>query len=507
MNRTQKFVLNSATTAIYQIVAMILGFVTPALMISTYGSKMNGLVSSINQLISYMSLLEAGLSGAAVFSLYKPLADNDHEGVNGIVSAAKKFYIRTGYIFATASVILSVVYAVLKSSSSLSPFLILVLVLLLSANGCVDFFVLARFRVILTADQRTYVISLLSTVQVIVKAIIIIVSCKFRFNILVLYALALLPIAIKVIVLFVFCRKNYPYLDFTAKPNVESLGRRYDVIYQQILGTVQTGAPTVIATIFLDLVTVSVYSVYNMVLNGINGVLNIFVSGLPAGFGELIAKKEYDNLKKTTSEFEVAYYFILSVVYGLTMALLLPFISIYTRNFHDANYYIPSLAFLMVLNGICYSVKVPQSMLMISAGMYKEQRWRATSQAIIILLGGVILVHFWGLQGVMLASIISNVYRSIDLLIYVPKHITHNSIFRTARRMVGVFVNTAIICIPAFIINIQPSSYVAWAGYAVAFGIYGVAVVTIMAYIFDRTEFRAIKRRLVKMIFRRNTVA
>ena len=189
------------------------------------------------------------------------------------------------------------------------------------------------------------------------------------------------------------------------------------------------------------------------------------------------------------------------------MALLLPFISIYTRNFHDANYYIPSLAFLMVLNGICYSVKVPQSMLMISAGMYKEQRWRATSQAIIILLGGVILVHFWGLQGVMLASIISNVYRSIDLLIYVPKHITHNSIFRTARRMVGVFVNTAIICIPAFIINIQPSSYVAWAGYAVAFGIYGVAVVTIMAYIFDRTEFRAIKRRLVKMIFRRNTVA
>ena len=67
MNRTQKFALNSTTAALYQIIAMLLGFITPSLMISTYGSEVNGLVSSINQLISYISLVEAGLSGAAVF--------------------------------------------------------------------------------------------------------------------------------------------------------------------------------------------------------------------------------------------------------------------------------------------------------------------------------------------------------------------------------------------------------------------------------------------------------
>lgn len=503
MNRTQKFALNSTTAALYQIVAMLLGFITPSLMISTYGSEVNGLVSSINQLISYISLVEAGLSGAAVYSLYKPLAEHDCNGVNGIVSAAKKFYIKTGYIFSAAALALGVIFALLKSTKALSPLMVFTLVLLLSANGCVDFFVLARFRVILTADQRMYVISLLSTVQVVIRAVVIIISCKFRFHVLVLYAVALLPILIKIVVLYFYCKRNYPYLDFSAEPNIESLGRRYDVIYQQVLGTVQTGAPTVIATVFLNLVTVSVYSVYNMVLNGINGVLNIFVSGLPAGFGELIAKKEYDNLRKTTSEFEVAYYYILSVVYGLTMALLLPFIEIYTRNFHDANYYIPSLAILMVLNGICYSVKVPQSMLMISAGMYKEQRWRATAQAVIIVVGGVVLVQVCGLQGVMISSILSNLYRTIDLLIYVPNHITHNSIPRTARRILGVFVNTVIVCIPTFFIDYQPTSYITWVGYAIVLGIYAVVVVGMITYLLDKVEFKSLKDRLMKMLVRR----
>lgn len=503
MNRTQKFALNSTTAALYQIVAMILGFITPALMIGTYGSEINGLVSSINQLISYISLVEAGLSGAAVYSLYKPLADNDCNGVNGIVSAAKQFYIKTGYIFSAAALVLGIIIALLKSTQSLSPLMVFVLVLLLSANGCVDFFVLARFRVILTADQRMYVISLLSTVQVVIRAVIIIVSCRIHCHVLVLYAVALLPILIKVVVLYSYCKKTYPYLNFSAEPNIESLGRRYDVIYQQVLGTVQAGAPTVIATVFLNLVTVSVYTVYNMVLNGINGVLNIFVSGLPAGFGELIAKKEYDNLRKTTSQFEVAYYYILSVVYGLTMALLLPFIEIYSRNFQDANYYIPTLAVLMVLNGICYSVKVPQSMLMVSAGMYKEQRWRATAQALIIIVGGVLLVRPFGLQGVMIASILSNVYRTIDLLFYVTKHITHNSIQRTARRIICVFVNAAVVCIPTFFVNFQPESYLSWVGYAALLGGYAVGVIGVITYLSDKTEFISIKERLTQMLIRR----
>ena len=93
MNRTQKFALNSLTSMVSQIVVMAAGMITPRLMIATYGSEMNGLVSSLNQFISYITLVEAGIGGAAIYSLYKPLAEEDHARISGIVVALSLIHI------------------------------------------------------------------------------------------------------------------------------------------------------------------------------------------------------------------------------------------------------------------------------------------------------------------------------------------------------------------------------------------------------------------------------
>ena len=503
MNRTQKFSLNALAAAVNQCIIMIAGFITPAIMIGTYGSEVNGLVSSINHIIAYLSLVEAGLSGAAVYSLYKPLATNDIRGINGIVAAAKKYYIKAGYIFSTAAFIMAVVLAATRSSAAVSGRLVFGLALLLSANGCVDFFVLARYRTLLTADQKTYVISFISVFQTISKTLIIVFCASVNTSIILLYIFALIPIGVKIVYLSVYAKKKYPYLDYDETPNEKALGRRYDVVYQQILGTVQSGAPTLIASIFLNWTAVSVFSVYNMVLNGINGVLSIFVSGLPAGFGDVMARGEKETLRKTAAQFEVAYYALLSIVYGLTLALILPFISIYTRNFTDTQYYVPSIAILIVLNGIAYSIKTPQSMLMISAGLYKEQRWRATFQAAIILIGGSVLVRYYGINGILVASIISNLYRTVDLVIYVPRNITNNPMWQSVKRMLQAIINIAIIAVPSFVARQKCNGYLNWFLMAVCYGVYALIVTSLSFYVTERKECRLICKRIQNVMFRR----
>ena len=97
--RTRKFLINSITTGAYQFILMITGFVTPQIMLRFYGSEVNGLISPINQFFIYFSLVEAGLSGAAIYALYKPLADQNYKEINAIVAAAKKFYNQSGLIF------------------------------------------------------------------------------------------------------------------------------------------------------------------------------------------------------------------------------------------------------------------------------------------------------------------------------------------------------------------------------------------------------------------------
>lgn len=503
MNRTQKFALNSMTAAISQIVVMLVGFITPRLMISAYGSEVNGLVSSLNQFITYITLVEAGIGGAAIFSLYKPLAEHNTQGISSIVVSAQKSYRQAGCVFSSGIFALALIYALLCSTPTLTFATIFPLALILGVNGCMDFFFTSGYRVLLTADQRNYVLSSVGILQTVLRTVIICVLAVSKVNVVLLYLIAATPIILKCALIYFYGRKTYPFIDKNALPDKSALNKRWDVIYQQILGTVQIGAPTVIATIILDFLQVSVYSIYNMVMTGINGVLSIFITGLPAGFGELIAKDEKENLRKTVSEFEVAYYYILSIIYGVTMVMILPFVSVYTDGLTDVNYYSPILAFVMVLNGLLYNIKTPQSMLIVSAGMYKETRWRVTIQGAIIIVAGVLFGLPFGLPGIVIGSCLSNLYRTIDLLFFVPKRITHNKPYHSFFRMVRVLLNIIIVCIPSLIFKVNVTGYFGWVVYASVYAVYAILVTTVTTVLFDKKEFFSLAQRVKRILLKR----
>ena len=63
-----------------QIISIVLGIVIPRLVLISLGSESNGLLSSINQALVYLSLLEAGIGTATLQALYKPVAEKDKGG-------------------------------------------------------------------------------------------------------------------------------------------------------------------------------------------------------------------------------------------------------------------------------------------------------------------------------------------------------------------------------------------------------------------------------------------
>ena len=93
-SRTTQFIKNIVGSALLQIVTIITGFISPRLMLTAFGSEINGITSSITQFISYLTLVEAGLSNATVFALYKPLADRDVKERDAVISASRIAYLR-----------------------------------------------------------------------------------------------------------------------------------------------------------------------------------------------------------------------------------------------------------------------------------------------------------------------------------------------------------------------------------------------------------------------------
>ena len=511
MNRTKKFFYNSITTALLQLVIMAAGFITPRVLLQSYGSEINGLVSSITQFIVYFNLAEAGLSGAAIYALYKPLAESDYKAINSIVSAARRFYTQAGYIFVSLTIGLAVLYPIYVKSEVITPFNIGILVLILGVNGALEFFTLSKYRVLLSADQRTYVVSLASIVYIVVNTSIIVVLANLGVNIVVLRFVALLSIFLRSFILMAYVKLKYKHINYKEKPNNEALDKRWDVLYLQILGVIQTGAPVVILTIIVcDLKLISVYMIFNMVITGIDGVLGIFKSGLSASFGDVIARGENKIMKRAYSEFELVYFSIITIIYSITYVTIMPFIHIYTKGITDVSYDLPIIGALFVVNGLLNNLKTPQGMLVISAGLYKETKLQTTIQGGIVVVLGCMLAPFYGIAGVLTASIVSNLYRDIDLLFFIPRNVTKLPIRNTFHRWIRMLFSAVVICVPFFFIELKPTGYATWAFCAAVAVVYAILVVAASGFVFDKVDMKSTVRRIflmtgVKNLFSRNS--
>lgn len=222
--------MNSGSLAIQQIVTLAAGLIMPRAMLLAYGSEVNGLVTSITQLVTYINLVEAGLSGATTYALYKPLADGDNAAISGVVSASRKFYLQASAIVMALVCVLAVAYPMYIQSETMSALEMGLLVVFIGANGALEFSTLAKYRVLLTADQKTYIVSLGTIVYTILNTAIVIGMAYGGASVVVMKAVALSAMWVRSLILMVYCRRHYKDLDYKAKPNTKALNKRWDAL-------------------------------------------------------------------------------------------------------------------------------------------------------------------------------------------------------------------------------------------------------------------------------------
>ena len=96
-----------------QVVTILAGLVLTRLILISFGSATNGLLTSVNQIFTYFTLLEAGVGTASLQALYRPVAEDDKKEISRILVATKRYYDRTSALYLAGIVIFAVIYAVL----------------------------------------------------------------------------------------------------------------------------------------------------------------------------------------------------------------------------------------------------------------------------------------------------------------------------------------------------------------------------------------------------------
>ena len=156
-------VLSAIFGVIQQVLTLIFGLIVPRLFIQTFGSEMNGLLSSLGNIYSYLALVEAGIGTTAIQALYGPLGRDDKRSINQIMAATAHYYNRAGFIYLAGVLLIAIIYP-LTVSTTIPSGTIFALTILSGSGGVINFWVQGKYMVLLQAEGKKYLMSIVTTV-------------------------------------------------------------------------------------------------------------------------------------------------------------------------------------------------------------------------------------------------------------------------------------------------------------------------------------------------------
>lgn len=493
--RTKKFIYNVISAVLLQALTILFGFILPRLYIITYGSEVNGLISSVVQFVSYFQYVEFGLGSTLIYALYKPLANLDYIQINEITTSAQKSYIKASVLYFLLVIMLSLIYPLALINNTIDLVTTISLIIVIGAYGSLDFYTLAKYRVLLTADQRYYVVTIASTIALILNFILTVMLINLNLNIVIVKAVPLITFFIRSIILKLYVKKQYPKLLLSniSHYKIEKI-KRFDALIFQISMSLMSSLPIIIIS-FVSLKLASVFSVYYMIFMGVSGGLSVFTMGSSASFGNIIANGEKKTLKTINNEYEFSLYFIIALLFSDALILCDPFIKVYTKGIVDAVYSNWIYGFLFVIWSVIFNARLPQTAIVNGAGIYSETRNANIIQIVLFVIIAIFLIKLQ-IIGVLIAMIVSATYRTVDLIITVNLTITHSGYRKSLLRLGRILLILFLTYIPfIFFINITCNNLIDWLIWAIKTTIWCATVTIFTNFMFDKLTFLDILKR------------
>ena len=423
VSKKQVRLLNLISGLLCQGLVAVSGLIIPNLILTTYGSVLNGLLATVTQILAYLSFVEMGLYSAALVSLYKPMAIKDYKTASSILAAVSIFYRKIAILFTVGVLICAcIVPQIIKDDIPITT--ILLVLASLAGINIFNYLFLAIHKVVLQADDKVFVINFVHCIGIIVQFISSIAVIYNDINIAGVKAVIILANMVELMLLVIYIKKYLPQLTSSVEPQNGAIRQRKDILVHQISSLVLNNTDVILLMMFMpSLSYVSVYSIYAMVLLLVQNIVNTVISMYSSQAAQFYATGNYLNLYSLLKKYEIVFYIALFFCFSSMDILIMPFISIYTKEVTDAVYYIPIIGLLFSIYGIARMYRMPFSELTCAAGRYKETKIQAVNEAGINLVLSVALVQNLGIVGVLFGSIAGEVYRTIHTFVYCHKEI------------------------------------------------------------------------------------
>ena len=496
--RTKNATLNILFAIILQLVTFVRGLILPRIIIPAYGSDINGLVSSITQFLTYISLLEAGVGTIFRSSLYKPLADGDTEKVSGVINEQKRFYRKIGLVFVFYVIALCFIYPLI-AKTKISTEYIVSFILILSISTFAEYFISLPYVSLLSADQKVRISYIVSIVYTIVNILVALFWVWLKADIRLIYLSMCVIGLLRPLFYWLYVKKHYN-LSKTAAPDASALKQRWNGMLHHISYYIHTNTDSAILTIFVGTAMVSVYNVYGAIIFGMERLITSVSAGTAAGIGNVLVGGDKKTIDRTVDLFEFVQSAATTVLFTITALMIMPFIKLYTANMTDVNYIHPEFGYVLVCAEAIYCFRCIYSTISTNANKFKETQLGAILECVVNLVLSLILTLAcgMGLLGIAIGTLAGMFVRYLAEVLFLSENVINRSVLKAFKSLlVNACIAAVSILICHFALNYDTiNSLSNWIIFAIISS-FVVVVVAIPVYlIFNNSEMKTICSRI-----------
>lgn len=387
---------------------ILLPFIMRSVIVYELGVNYLGLNSLFNSILHVLNLAELGVGSAMVFSMYKPIAEDDSDMICAYMYLYRQYYRIIGAVVLVLGTIITPFIPRLIRSDVPEDINVYILYLLNLLATVLTYWLFAHRKSVLEAHQRNDLISKVTIATDTAKYLLQILALVLFQNYYYFVIAILISQVLNNIVSALISKRMFPEYDpkgtIPAEEKAAMNRRIRDFFTAKFGGTVVSWADAIVISAFLGLEALAIYQNYYYVVNAIIGVVAIIYASIVAGVGNSILVKSNDENKKDFHVFTFMIAWLSAICISCFASMYQPFMRLWMGEklllSND----------MVVLFCVYFWVFEIDKMITVykdAGGIWHQDRFRPLITGIVNLVLNIIMVNFIGLYGVLLSTIIS----------------------------------------------------------------------------------------------------
>ncbi|MFX0548409.1 lipopolysaccharide biosynthesis protein [Hathewaya histolytica] len=406
------------------ILLMLVTFLNRKVFLNLLGDDIAGFQGLLQNILSFLNLIESGVGMAIMFSLYKPFAEDNKAQIKSAVKLYSKIYKICGSILIVAGIILTSMLHIFVKEQIPMVYAKICFLLYIADTSLTYFF--SYKTCLLYASENGYVISFWDFVFKFIRAVVQIIILYIYKSFIIFIAIQILTNIGYLIVINYSVNKKFPWYKDVKAGKVEG---KKDIIknikalfIHKIGGFVVFSTDNLLISYFLNFKVVALYTNYNMIISFCQNFINKIFEGIAASIGNLLTE---GNREKSFSVFKKLFFFNFWIASFVTICLYNAIDQVVELWLGNKFLLERPVLIVLLLNFYITAMRMCVDRFKESAGLYYEDRYAPLIESTINLVFSIVLLKRFGLIGVFIGTLISN----LSVIFWVKPKIVFNKVF------------------------------------------------------------------------------